>query len=997
MCILCLVAVIVITSFVFFFFSPPLPILSYSLSRKKNKVHMSLYGLSGTLVWQSEGGSNSDAATSHPHEPSQSAKHDGSVIRSDNEVKADASSTLFSHLESMGTTDDDIGLYSAENESAASAVPNRYIAKTSVLYEFATSPEQAYMDVYEAWSEKPFLAVAAAVDIDSNKSHCGDNTTYHGIDRAPSDVSSVPFLLENVSNEPVVPSTRSPAAMKTCQGGAPLRTENSLDHLHSSASPTAPLEESASVARRWRVEPALQPITTAVQRAPETPAVVYSSLDSPEYDWLEYYDYGLQPLFDSAEPPKEKEECVGVPPCVAARRPIPPVRPATDLSPRPSLFTEGDSNRRAAATPMQQQSRQPQPAFAVQMTPLSLVHGRHKPKSPVQRCDRLHGEEEVVPTVMASNRLLRLLRPLHLAVPRCTRAPSSSVVKQGQKAMQVNVSTLRSTVLASSSHVYRSLSRRSSFSGDASAPLASSLSSVRVVRPRVSRAVFESNFRVARQAAVEENGKKKEDNGVDRRPGLTLNVATPLSRQASSRAASVDSSATICTVVIANPIESKAESERASQQLLNCVQFLPSSVQCMEPPTPSAPPREATSESQRILRRPFAASVQQEDEGDSRINQRGLTRETGCEDNAMIAPSSPSGRRVTAVRTDAVTAAATPDNTCVYVRPRAPPPALLLSSSSSSSALRLRAGAAAGAAPTLTADVATDATPFRIALVQASPCAAHPNLKRYPSRMTPVSLPKANAPDMTNTAPMASKKFVHKSKLSTACDRLTQSTTSTEAKTSSVAELGPAPNTIGAVVTTTPGATPPPAAAVRATVATTAPRKRAPPSKLKRALPFAVPATAGITLPATLFPSLHATTTKTITTTTTPVINTTTTVLESSENSIPLVREHRPEEQERVKTKIVPAPCSNSVLQQPFTATQLALPPNDDDDTAVLQTARRDSPYEPSQASPEWQDVPVPELRRGLFARFPSQDVRGERGSSSPSPLAALTTHPRHG
>lgn len=962
---------------------------------------MSLYDLSRTLVWQYEDGSNSDAATSHPHEPSQSAKHDGSVIRSDNDVKADTSSTLFSHLESMGTTDDDIGLCSAENESAASAVPNRYMAQTSVLYEFATSPEQAYMDVYEAPSERPFLAVAAAVDIDSNESHCGDNTTYYGIDRARSDVSDVQLLVENVSNEPVVPSTRSPAAMKTCQGGAPLRTENSLDHLHSSASPAAPLKESASVARRWRVEPALQPITTAVQRAPETPAVVYSSLDSPEYDWLEYYDYCLQPPFDSAEPPKEKEECVGVPPCVAARRPIPPVWPATNPSPRPSLFTEGDSNRRAAAAPMQQQSRQPQPAFAVQMTPLSLVHGRHKPKSPVQRCDRLHGEEEVVPTVMASNRLLRLLRPQHLAMARCTRAPSSSVVKQGLKAMPVNVSTLRSTVLASSSHVYRSLSRRSSFSGDASAPLASSLSSVRVVRPRVSRAVFESNFRVARQTAVEEIGKKKEDNGVDPRPGLTLNVATPLSRQASSRAASVDSSATICTVVIANPIESKAESERASQQLLHRVQFLPSSVQCMEPPTPSAPPREATSESQRILRRPFAASVQQEDEGDRRINQRGLTRETGCEDNAMIAPSSPSGRRVTAVRTDAVTAAATPDNTCVYVRPRAPPPALLLSSSSSSSsALRLRTGAAAGAAPTLTADVATDATPFRIALVQASPCAAHPNLKRYPSRTTPVSLPKANAPVMTNTTPMASKKFVHKSKLSTACDRLTQSTTSTKAKTSSMAELGPAPNTIGAVVTTTPGAPPPPpppAAAVRATMATTAPRKRAPSSKWKRALPFAVPATAGITLPATLFPSLHATTTtKTITTTTTPVINTTTTVLESSEDSIPLVREHRPEEQESVKTKIVPAPCSNSVLQQPFTATQLALPPNDDD-TAVLQTPRRDSPYDSSQASPEWQDVPVPVLRRSVFARFPSQDVRGERGSSSPSSLAALATHPRHG
>jgi hypothetical protein len=1039
---------------------------------------MSLYSLSSTLTWLTA--SDSDLAHHGPRQHNSvvppRAYGDKVVLPTRADDDGHFSPPL-SRLQSMGTTEREIGLY--PDDAGTPAVVsrtqsdlNRNSTQAGVLYEFVAPPYQTNMDLGCYGGEggsgvgggatattRTAAKLAATLtndDTSSKKSISGDTATYRGSEK-DSTVSSIKLPVENVLEENAATPTKSSLS------ALPPDSEDSVDNLQSSASLAAPSTELASTALRWRIKALPQPIYIAHQSYRP-----FSPLASLEADGRgnHYYfqpvlyssDKALPPTKTTLPPPppplhstknKEgedvEEHLVALPHCPLRhqRCPATPARPATCPAVRPHPLANAachDVVRCPTGDGVDVAHRRSSSPVAEYMTPLSLVHNRRhaplpattQPSSlPVRKVrssiptievrapavatclpseaggsddNNEAGEEEViVPTVIASNRLLlrRRRQPgalRHVAAQHRLKVPSSyltSAALRGMKAMMVSVSVLRISTLES-------------------------LTSVRTMHPGVRQAVFEAYFceaphsgappitaGIARLTAdvTARTGNDSHDSCTQRATTTVMAGQALNSRIASSRRFCLESFSTVPTVVIPSPNELVARQPDALRD-----RGIPESMQRAFFPAPSAPQREVALRTkfsrcvsavaapkkektemphpqQQQLQKPVDGNV----EADKPVNLRDLTRDIGREYELLSAsfvemlvavPSAiPATAATRGVKVSTMSANASACGHLVSPCPALPPSSIPASRSHSSVAAAAAAAdritapveaAATAAVETPTADMSPFDAPLSAALLRT----ANPSFKRYPSHITPVSVPptaayarppripssdKAVVPVVTDTAPMPSKKFIPRSRLVTPPQQLPSSPSCTELKTPQTAEQ----------------------------------QRPLPATTELKVSPIIAPATATIKPPQVRLPSP--------------------TDLPTSHNlcmsSIPMVRERRscdPEPrrpQSPIRETALNGPPLKTAQESeaergdhaaacspalpPIAALQLALLPSDD--ISVLQTPRNDSPDDPSQPSPEWRDVPMPVLRRSLIARVAPECVRGGRVSAS-----LLTVHPRH-
>lgn len=1098
---------------------------------------------------------DSDSFTLHPAADLET-ETSGALTCTESAGATDYEIGLESAATNQGMTDD----------SSASSELVRNATQTGIVYEFSGSPAPAVEEVYVGHAVKlpapttrtaaATATASAALDEESSmskKSHGADTATYHGSEKNSTVLSSVRQLMENVqvsTNAPVSPPPcMSPPLFTTEQGSveeeeeeeerketerkqaptsaaraaslvaspclspspSPLppaalqRVDSAAENLRSSASLKTPSTEPASTALRWRVGAQPQPLPTSASTTPATrrESSAASPLGSLEFDGHGNYYYFLPGLHtemraETAPAPQRKEE----------ERLV-----ALPHPPHQTGLSTAAASTRPRRDPQDQQLRRPE-AEVEFMTPLSLVHGRRLPPA---TAEGVHGaehketraprpavprtaqdaREDDVPTVVASNRVLRRRRP-SAAVQRI-----ATLRLRGVQPATADVAVLRGSILQSSAHVHRFLSRHNSttvsicsaiesdarasaldsfvFSSavkrtqqqrqhatppaesalGASTVSSSSLSSVRTVHPRVPRAVFDARFRMPQvgsgaptatttAATTRTSSPEREvatptkrtgersDGTPSTRKELRRYPDLPLAdllrnRNAAARPAPQDSFSTVRTVVIANPSEAAVAAAADGDFVAHRIQPTPAA--------PAAPPRAPSKRARAPRQRPSAPSPirreadvpraallnqtndnnnndpdndNDDQENSTRVNLRELTREIGREYDLMTASFAemlyivPRGQPVTAVANASVTsgpklpaaaplsaeatAAATemiaqvlspvtPVNTCVYVQPRTPRTHFTVPTSTTVTS-----------AASLVTQTPADMTPFEAPLTRQTPCSAHPRFQRYPSHVTPASIPckgdaAAEAPSsaarppattspeplITDTAPTPSKKMLLKSRLATTRRWLARSPTWPAAAAPAAATAPAAAaeqNVVGA-------ATPTPKAVVSA-----APKPRPSPKSKKLASPVVAPATAAIKAPSMLMPSPYQLTPAA---TPSPPPHS----AADSADSIPLVRQRRPSTEQqlsvndgnatakrRTDDKAAAAAEKKPVLP-PINPLQLALIPSDD--ISVLQTPRNDSSYDPSQASPEWKDVPMPVLRRSLIRRMAPDDVHAKR------------------
>ncbi|KPA75281.1 hypothetical protein ABB37_08582 [Leptomonas pyrrhocoris] len=943
----------------------------------------------------------------------------------------------------------------ASSTSLTSSELQRSVSLTEVFYEFATSPNPINVDadVHGGGASDRSKATAEAKDA-STKHHRGGTATYHDNSSSTgTTASSIRLLVESFSEQrtPAQPIQQpSPteqhrmemttaATMMTAPSTAPPSQPiaTAVRHGSFSAPLCSPLGllESDGKGNYYYFQPLLASVGQG-GAASSFPSLPERPNDVPEQ---------RQP---------EEERLDELPRVWGRHSPAPPpTRPATFPVVRLHLLSGTNHHSKTDAVHTQPQPLLPPQSNAEYMTPLARIHGRQKRKAvpprpapvaddptssqsssmrtvdvtaPQARAERCTEPEiQVVPTVVALRRLLRRLRPIALsrgAAPRSLKAPASkhapSTLRSGQ-VMATRVSTLHSSILQSSSRVQHSLSRNS-FSDPSMhsavqagergprSPLSSSrcdahcvgrrlflkrtktssmVCSTRTVHPHAQHAVYEARLcaaphagasplsatAIARLESNSDGVHSTEGGGGEQEEPAALSLVDSLTmRNTNGQPSLHESVATVDTIVEANP-RTPATARRAI------------------PLAPSAPPRQSSSAACRTRRpslpadaalTPTAADAREEiapkaarqesematkdEEGyDTRANLRELTRDIGREYDLMAAsfaetlsasPASPSQERHRA-NTEEASSSVVPNNACIYVHPRPPP--------SSQRFASVSRPVAADAVMVQNNDDAADAaassvTPFHISLGATSPRADQPNLKRYPSHITPVSLPtaiKAAAPAFTDTAPTPSKKFSKKSKLGLA------------------------------------GALAGPGTAVIAPRVCTAP-------KPKQKSPIAPPATAAIQPAAVLLPSCDAPSQRGV----------------GVVDSIPMLRQRmssREQQQQQQRrenhankvhqSRPTPQTVRESIPTKQMATTTVGDPPTPppphypqgvsvvSDDASVLQTSPNDSSYDPSQASLEWKDRPVPILPRSLIARNTHQSGYSEHVSSS-----VLTVHHCH-
>ncbi|KPI88816.1 hypothetical protein ABL78_2075 [Leptomonas seymouri] len=989
---------------------------------------MSSNSLSSTLIWLSTSGPKVLHHGPSPRSPSTSTApmmgdSDSTASHSPNTDDGETASLTLTREESVGATDYGIGLHPEADASEldASLVSSEFHhnpKQTAIFYEFVTSPNQATIDADVHGGMTYRTQSTEEGGSTSEKRYTGGTVPFHDSAKGPT-ASSTKLLTETLHKEPQTPYTQQPSTVtknndKTTTTPAdvatPTHNANSVGSLHSSSSVDAPSAELASTAPRWGAEPRPPPIATAAAAEVLPPAVIYSPLGFLESDGKGHYYY-FQRLLDSVE-----EDTVTSPsPALFARQheaadqskrgeehldsmshPVirphpmpPPARPVTCPVARHHHYSA--LNNKAATAHTLQQLHRPTPPIAEYMTPLSLIHDRRKrqmpsvpvlehalPSSSVRTVDVrppgvptfLHSEMDVqvVPTVVASKRLLRRLRPAALSLITALnrlKAPTSRHAPptlRGIKPMATNVSVLRSCVLQSSLRAQRSLLRHNSCGvtvGERAPgrPPSSErgkqrlVHSTRTAHPHAQHAVYAT---AARLGAMHGNrGSVGLQSAVGSNGLLTLG-------DTSSRPSRFESLSSLHTLVITNPNKPVTETLEP-----HCTRAPPSSAKRAMHPAPSAPQRKSSAGAQRMRRTSIPATAAltsavvgsgkgavhiepqaSEGENDMRVNLCDLTLEIGREYDLMAASfaemlftvqAAPSNERQPVIA-DVKKPFMTPSSTCIYVHPRSPPP---LSPNASESCPT--AGAVMLSVKDTTGAEATIAgTPLEVPLARTSPRVSHPNFKRYPSCTISVSPPSAataprlsctsacNAatPVVTGTVPSPSKRFTKELK------------------------LGWTPTSLEPVAVVTPR-----------------PRDT---SKPKQRPLIAVPVSAAIKPAAALLPSPRSRARQDSRESNTSTGEQTTLSAEAMSSS------------NAAKT---PSTTDNLPDLPPLNCLQLALIPSDD--ASYLQTPRNDSSGEPSQASPEWRDVPVPILCRSLIARIAPDCARGDRVSSS-----VLTVHP---